>query len=210
MGYKLEKPFKNTERAEFICEHQGMKFDEDENAIYMLEEWENIENGEIIGSQTDIPYITSKVLQLSTQCYKYIIDKYDEALKYGVFALNSEYYANMAWYETWAKAVSLYEDDGYDLDDIFTVRLYKSNSTIDGKYYNYNTSQNISTLKSFLSTLNRQQFVTYQPIKNNLISQLSIYANSLNIDGINQLFALADSEFGDIINEATTIVEYGV
>ena len=47
MPYKLEKPFTDIERADFVCEHQGMTYVENDFAIYFLEPNEYFENGEV-------------------------------------------------------------------------------------------------------------------------------------------------------------------
>lgn len=54
MGYKLEKPFTDVERADFVCEHQGLNYYEDDKAIYMYANSEALQNGEIVDiSNTD-------------------------------------------------------------------------------------------------------------------------------------------------------------
>lgn len=54
MSYKLEKPYTDTQRADFVVSHQGMKSIETEDALYFLEDYEQLQNGEIINvSETD-------------------------------------------------------------------------------------------------------------------------------------------------------------
>lgn len=48
MSYKLEKPYTDTQRADFVCEHQGLTPVETGNAFYMLEANELFENDEVI------------------------------------------------------------------------------------------------------------------------------------------------------------------
>lgn len=51
MSYKLEKPYTDRERADFICEYNHRKhlqIEETENAIFALEADEIIENDEVI------------------------------------------------------------------------------------------------------------------------------------------------------------------
>lgn len=57
MCYKLDKPYTNKQKADFVCEHQGMKSVETSDAIYMLEDYEELQNGEVIGSETDPEYL---------------------------------------------------------------------------------------------------------------------------------------------------------
>lgn len=53
MSYKLEKPYMDTQRANFICEHQGLNYYEDDNCIIMYLNTEKIVDGEAIDiSQT--------------------------------------------------------------------------------------------------------------------------------------------------------------
>ena len=111
----------------------------------------------------------------------------------------------MSWYDTWTKAVNLYES-GLVLVDTFTVRLYKSPTSKDGVYYNYNTTQTLSSFKTMLQTLNSQQFLTYQPIRNNLISQLKL---ATTVNEVNIINNLVNEAFGDIVDEQTTIIQYG-
>lgn len=61
MNYKLEKPFTDTQRADFVCQHQGMKYAEDDTAIYFLEDYEEIQNGEIINI-SNTPEYQAKIL----------------------------------------------------------------------------------------------------------------------------------------------------
>ena len=57
-----------------------------------------------------------------------------------------------------------------------------------------------------LQTLNSQQFLTYQPIRNNLVSQIKL---ATTIDEINTIADLIDTAFGDVIDETTTIIQDG-
>lgn len=183
-----------------ITEEQANEISKDKNILYF------VNDGNISTTKTD-NYI-NKCLELEASItYKYIVDKYDQILKYGVFKINEDSYANMAWYDTWSKAVSLYESSGESLSTTFTVRLYKKNS--NGAYYNIDTVQNLTGLKALLLTLNKQQFVLYQPIKNNLLAQLLYYKSLKNIEKLQELKQLADTDFGDSINELETIVQYG-
>ena len=93
----------------------------------------------IDGVLTDITstteYIVEQLNKTKQSTYYNIISKYDQAIKNGVFKIDSQYYGNMSWYDTWTKAVNLYES-GLILVDTFTVRLYKSPTSEDEIYYN--------------------------------------------------------------------------
>ena len=45
MSYKLEKPFTDKQRADFICEHQRLNYYEDDNCIIMYLDSESVTNG---------------------------------------------------------------------------------------------------------------------------------------------------------------------
>ena len=57
-----------------------------------------------------------------------------------------------------------------------------------------------------LQTLNSQQFLVYQPIRNNLISQLKL---ATTVEAVNTINNLIDTAFGDIIDETTIIIQDG-
>src|SRR5574344_1301467 len=194
MSNKLLKPYTDIQRADFVCLHQGLNYYEDDNCIIMYSNSEKIENGEAIDIE-----------QTKTLTYYKIVSKYDQAIKNGVFQINSEYYGNMSWYDTWTKALNLYES-GLILADTFTVRLYKRSTLDSEKYYNCNTTQTLPSFKSMIQTLNSRQFLQYQPIRNNLISQLKL---ATTIDTVNSIDNLIESSFGDIIDETKTIVQDG-
>src|SRR5574344_885401 len=180
--------------------------DIDENLIDLFNQGKGkIENNIIVDISQTPEYIASQLEKAKTSTYYNIISKYDQAIKNGVFKIDTEYYGNMYWYDSWTKEVSLYES-GLVLSDTFTVRLYKSPTSEDGVYYNYNTTQTLSSFKSMLQTLNSRQFLLYQPIRNNLISQLKLAAT---IEEVNIIENLIDNSFGDIIDETTTIVQDG-
>lgn len=161
-----------------------------------------IENYTIVDISKTSEYLAEQLSQAKQTTYYNIISKYDQSIKNGVFKIDSEYYGNMAWYDTWTKAVNLY-DSGLILADTFTVRLYKK---VNEEYKNYNTTQTLSSFKLLLQTLNSQQFLKYQPIRNNLISQLK---SATTIETVNTISSLIDSSFGDIIDETTTIIQDG-
>lgn len=164
-----------------------------------------IENNTIIDISQTPEYISIQINKAKETTYYNIISKYDQCIKNGVFKIDSQYYGNMSWYDTWTKAVSLYES-GLILADTFSVRLYKSQTSEDGVYYNYNTTQTLNSFKLLLQTLNSQQFLLYQPIRNNLISQLKLAST---VEQVNIINSLIEESFGDIIDETTTIIQDG-
>src|SRR5574344_1823258 len=68
-------------RVNFINEHSGLNYYEDDNAIYMLQPFEKVIDGEIKGLETDPEYIASQLEKAKTSTYYNIISKYDQAIK---------------------------------------------------------------------------------------------------------------------------------
>lgn len=51
MSYKLNKPYTDKQKADFIVQHnheQGLRIEESETALYALEAWELLEGDEVI------------------------------------------------------------------------------------------------------------------------------------------------------------------
>lgn len=137
--------------------------------------------------------------------YRRILNKYDEAINYGVFALDDTYFANMSWYNTWTRVKSLYESDtDGKLGSTFSVRLYKK---IDGIYYNYNVTHDLASFKDMLNTLNNRQFLLYQPIRTQLLTALQKAKTDMSVDELNAISVALETAFGDIINETNEYIE---
>ena len=60
MSYKLEKPYTDVARADFVCEHQGLNYYEDDNCIIMYLNTEKIVDGEIIDISETPEYIAEQ------------------------------------------------------------------------------------------------------------------------------------------------------
>lgn len=60
MGYKLEKPYTDIQRADFVCEHQGLNYYEDDNCIIMYLDSEKIVDGEAIDISQTPEYIAEQ------------------------------------------------------------------------------------------------------------------------------------------------------
>lgn len=73
MSYKLEKPYTNIQRADFIVTHQGMKpifiYDQEDNEtiVYFLEDYEELKNGEVIDISATTEYIEKKFLEKESE-----------------------------------------------------------------------------------------------------------------------------------------------
>lgn len=57
MGYKLNKPFTDIQRADFICEHQGLNYYEDDNCIIMYLDSESVIDGVVTDISSTAEYI---------------------------------------------------------------------------------------------------------------------------------------------------------
>lgn len=78
MSYKLEKPFTNVQKADFICLHQGLNYYEDRNCIIMYYNSETIKDGEIVDISNTSEYkakVKSEIKKQITLSYK---DKFNE------------------------------------------------------------------------------------------------------------------------------------
>lgn len=58
MAYQLNKPYTETQKADFICLHQGLKPVETDTAFYFLENHEELQNGEIVDVSNTQEYQT--------------------------------------------------------------------------------------------------------------------------------------------------------
>jgi len=66
MSYKLDKPYTDTERADFVCLHQGMTPVETDEAFYFLEAYEEMQDGIAVDVSEDADYITAVKAQKLT------------------------------------------------------------------------------------------------------------------------------------------------
>ena len=60
MGYTLAKPFSDVARADFVCEHQGLNYYEDDNCIIMYLDTEKIVDGEATDISETPEYIAEQ------------------------------------------------------------------------------------------------------------------------------------------------------
>ena len=127
-----------------LCESNGFTAYTEEEISGYFGGTHQIING-ILTDITQTPeYIDEQLTKAKADNISKVINKYDLVIKNGVFSINDTYFGNMSWYDTWTKAVALYES-GLVLTDTFTVRLYKK---INNVYYNYNTTQTLSSFKT--------------------------------------------------------------
>ena len=82
MGYTLAKPFSDVARADFVCEHQGLNYYEDDNCIIMYSDSEKIENSEAVDNSAE--YKAKQLEQAKAEKLQENINKRDARLVAGV------------------------------------------------------------------------------------------------------------------------------
>ena len=89
MSYKLDKPYTDDERADFIVLHNynnRRKIEETDDAIYALEPGEKLENGEIV---PDTDYPARQLAEAKAAKLTQNKEAYEAALKSGVAYKNT-------------------------------------------------------------------------------------------------------------------------
>lgn len=69
MSYKLEKPYTDKEYADFVCLHQGLNPVETDDAFYFLEEYEELQNNEVVDASNTSSY-QAKILTKQNELRK--------------------------------------------------------------------------------------------------------------------------------------------
>lgn len=63
MANILTKPYTNKQRADFVCEHQGLNYYEDDNCIIMYENTESVTDGVITDISETPEYLAKQVIK---------------------------------------------------------------------------------------------------------------------------------------------------
>jgi len=115
MSYKLDKPFTGVEKADFVVARQGMKYAEDDTAIYFLEDYEEMQNSEIIDITNTSEYIKAQRLkQIDIELSQCAIDHATAMDTEVIYPINGKKYKpkyaseNYSWFfqaENIAKAI---------------------------------------------------------------------------------------------------------
>ena len=84
MGYTLAKPFSDVARADFICEHQGLNYYEDDNCIIMYLNSESVIDGVVTDISQTPEYIAEELKKAKEVKLQENITKRDEYLLAGV------------------------------------------------------------------------------------------------------------------------------
>lgn len=139
-----------------------------------------------------------KIQEAQQTKYAEITEKYDYANKYLVFKIDEEQelYANVAWYQTWNKVLSLAQQLASQSQTSSlpsAVRFYKL--TPESKLYNKNIENlEITKLIEYFNKVQFAQFNILQPIRNKLYQDL---LNCKTLEDINNL----QVDFGLTLNE---------
>jgi len=78
MSYKLEKPYTDIQRADFICEHQGLNYYEDGNCIIMYDNSESVTDGVVVDLTQDPTWIAEQSLKKFQSDIQYQHDAFNE------------------------------------------------------------------------------------------------------------------------------------
>ena len=78
MGYKLEKPFTDIKRANFVCEHQGLNYYEDDNCIIMYADSESVTDGIVTHLTQDPIWVAEQKLKQFQLDIQYQHDAFNE------------------------------------------------------------------------------------------------------------------------------------
>ena len=84
MGYKLEKPYTDIQRADFVCLHQGLNYYEDDNCIIMYLDTEKIVDGEAVDMSQTPEYIAGQLAKAKADKLQENTTKRDARLIAGV------------------------------------------------------------------------------------------------------------------------------
>ena len=84
MSYKLDKPYTDIQRADFVCEHQGLNYYEDDNCIIMYLDTESVIDGVVTDISQTPEYIAEELKKAKEVKLQENITKRDEYLLAGV------------------------------------------------------------------------------------------------------------------------------
>lgn len=205
MAYKLNKPFSKKDYNDFMSEyiqncHQArsycMTLNETETALYALEPWEKLQGDEVVDNSEQ--YQQEQFLKAEQAKYAEITEKYDYSNKYLILKVDEEQelYANVAWYQTWSKVISLVQQIAPQSETTTlpsAVRFYKL--TPDGKLYNKSISDlDVTKLLEYFNKVQFAQFNVLQPKRDILYLQLTQAKTIKEIKAI-------EVDFGMTLNE---------
>lgn len=143
-------------------------------------------------------YEQEQLIKAQKTKYAEITEKYDYANKYLILKVDDEQelYANVAWYQTWSKVMSLAQQlvpQSETTTIPSPVRFYKL--TLDGKLYNKSVSDlDVTKLLEYYNKVQFAQFNVLQPKRDILYLQLTQAKTIEDIEAI-------EVDFGITLNE---------
>ena len=143
-------------------------------------------------------YEQEQLIKAQQTKYAEITEKYDYANKYLILKVDDEQelYANVAWYQTWSKVMSLAQQLAPQSTTTTlpsAVRFYKL--TPDGKLYNKTISDlDVAKLLEYYNKVQFAQFNVLQPKRDILYLQLTQAKTIEDIEAI-------EVDFGITLNE---------
>ena len=170
----------------FMPQYKGLEIKETERPIvdFQFADTEEYEQEQLIKAQQ--------------AKYAEITEKYDYANKYLILKVDDEQelYANVAWYQTWSKVMSLAQQLAPQSETTTIpspVRFYKLTS--DGKLYNKSVSNlDVAKLLEYYNKVQFAQFNVLQPKRDILYLQLTQAKTMEDIEAI-------EVDFGITLNE---------
>lgn len=143
-------------------------------------------------------YLQEQLIKAQQTKYAEITEKYDYTNKYLILKVDDEQelYANVAWYQTWSKVMSLAQQlvpQSEATTIPSPVRFYKL--TPDGKLYNKSVSDlDVAKLLEYYNKVQFAQFNVLQPKRDILYLQLTQAKTIEEIEAI-------EVDFGITLNE---------
>ena len=143
-------------------------------------------------------YEQERLIKAQQTKYAEITEKYDYANKYLILKVDDEQelYANVAWYQTWSKVMSLAQQLAPQSTTTTLpspVRFYKL--TPDGKLYNKSVADlDVTKLLEYYNKVQFAQFNVLQPKRDILYLQLTQAKTIEDIEAIEVDFGIALNE----------------
>lgn len=195
--YKVDENL-NVLNIDTIGEQEGIIVDKATGEdIKENKDWYKIVDNEVI-KKSDNEYAQEQLIKAQQTKYAEITEKYDYANKYLILKVDDEQelYANVAWYQTWSKVMSLAQQLAPQSETTTIpnpVRFYKL--TPDGKLYNKSVSDlDVAKLLEYYNKVQFAQFNVLQPKRDILYLQLTQAKTIEDIEAI-------EVDFGITLNE---------
>lgn len=176
----------------FMPQYKGLEIQETERPLVLSED-----GTYYVFADTD-EYLQEQLIKAQQTKYAEITEKYDYANKYLILKVDDEQelYANVAWYQTWSKVMSLAQQLAPQSETTTIpspVRFYKL--TPDGKLYNKSVAGlNVAKLLEYFNKVQFAQFNVLQPKRDILYLQLTQAKTIEDIEAI-------EVDFGITLNE---------